>query len=227
MTLQITAAVAALAFGMAVAGAAEARTTCTCAAKTASQHRTPGHTSTTTNGVEVIRPEVVTYYSDKPAGRAAAPAYASENPPESNLSDYGPDSDYYLPSSYWGDGYLPLYYGYGGYGGYGYGFRRHSGFRSGFGFGNAFIPTPFHPDRVVRANRFLRGNNFTPRPAFASETFNSRGFRGGTFGGGGFRGGGLMVGGRGGFGGGGHGGFGGGGHGGFGGGGHGGGGRGR
>jgi hypothetical protein len=25
----------------------------------------------------------------------------------------------------------------------------------------------------------MRGNTFSPRPAFASETFNSRGFRGG------------------------------------------------
>jgi len=183
MTLKISAAVAALAFGMAVAGAAEARTACACAAKT-SQPRAATHSSTTTHGVEVIRPEVVTYYSDNkaepaPASPASRPAFTSTeySPYPQEYAQYSDYWDYY--PSVWGYG-LP--YGYGGYGGYGYGFRDHVAHHDG-----GLLSSRSHGGRLVPRSLFLPRNNFMPRPAFAGETFNSRG----TFGG--FRGGGLAV----------------------------------
>jgi hypothetical protein len=196
MTLKISAAVAALALGMAVAGAAEARTACTCAAKTA-QPRAAKHTSTTTHGVEVIRPEVVTYYSEQPAAPAptSRPAFTQSDypPPEAEYAEYSDYGDYYYPSV-WGYGYgLPF-----GFGGFDHGFRR-NGFVDHHDGG--VLSNRSHGGRVVPTSRFLPHNNFMPRPAFASETFNSRGFRRGTFGGfrsggfhgGGFHGGGLVA----------------------------------
>lgn len=157
LKLKIWIAIVALAFGLAMAGAAEAAT-CKTAKRTADQ-KTPAHTVRVYRGV---MPEVVTYSGGyvPPTGRYAGTETASSEP----LYDEEPGDDYT-----YGYGYDYPYYGYWGwplivaeqrrFDRFHDNRFRHDGFRGGH--------VAFHNRRVGFRNGF---NGFRGRVGFQTGT---------------------------------------------------------